>query len=258
MTTLSDNHKALNLLREDPTRFANQGTVVATWRTYRGRRLGPYCRLTWRENGRQRSIYLGRQSPLVDEVRRLLHEAQTIRRMIRQHRRNMALFRENVIRPLRQYLDEIFRLFGNGLYIKGSDIGGIKTAGPRLTTADVPEHLIPEFPLPLPSFLTEMEPATQREQETHSTHTNPKRKRGQKTPSPNTTLKHSQAPPSTPPLPHVLRTRNHPFDRRPREAFGGEGRGEGAEAKKISTYTTAPHRDPPPYQHGKKRVSKIC
>ncbi len=171
MCMLQQNHPALTLLREAPTRFANQGTVVETWRTYRGRRLGPYYRLTWREDGRQRAIYLGRQGPLVEEVRRLLHEAQTIRRMIREHRRRQAEFKEHVIRPLQQYVKEMFRLFGNGLYVKGSDIGGIKTAGPRLTTADVPAHLIPEFPLPLPSFLAQL-------------HTTPKRERGQKSTSP--------------------------------------------------------------------------
>jgi len=37
-------HKAL---------FANQGTVAATWRTYRGKRLGPYFQLAYRDRGRQ-------------------------------------------------------------------------------------------------------------------------------------------------------------------------------------------------------------
>ena len=64
MFTDQKSHKALTLLREAPTRFACQGTVTTSWRTYRGRRLGPYYRLAWRENGRQRSIYLGRQGRL--------------------------------------------------------------------------------------------------------------------------------------------------------------------------------------------------
>ncbi len=195
-------HKALALLRDDPTRFASQGTVVATWRTHRDRRLGPYYRLTWRENGRQRSVYLGRQGPLVDQVRSLLHEAQTARRMIREHRRRTALFRETVIRPIREYVEQVFLLFGNGLYVKGSDIGGIKNAGPRLAAADVPEHLIPEFPLPLPSFLTELQPQT-------NPNTNPKRERGQGAPTTHTSTKrHSPdraiwpKPPFSPPHQH--------------------------------------------------------
>ncbi len=74
-------HKALILLADHPDRFARQGAVVASWRTYRGRRLGPYYRLAWRENRRQRSIYLGPGGPLVDEARRRLHQAQTARRV---------------------------------------------------------------------------------------------------------------------------------------------------------------------------------
>ncbi|NLS92650.1 MAG: hypothetical protein GXX96_10880 [Planctomycetaceae bacterium] len=151
MNITTPRHNALNLLADHPERFADQGAVVATWRTYRGRRLGPYYRLTWRENRRQHSVYLGADGPLVDEVRRLLHQTHTARRLKREHRRNRQLFRENVIRPLEQYVKEMFRLFGNGLYLKGSEVRGSRTAGPRLTDADVPPHLIPEFPLPLPA-----------------------------------------------------------------------------------------------------------
>jgi hypothetical protein len=32
-----------------PRLFATQGAVVATSRTYRGRRLGPYLQLAWRD-----------------------------------------------------------------------------------------------------------------------------------------------------------------------------------------------------------------
>ncbi len=179
MSIAAADHKALTLLSNHPDRFAAQGTVVETWRTCRGRRLGPYYRLAWRENRRQRSVYLGRQGALVKEVRRLLQEAQASRRIRREHRRRAALFREQVSRPIRQYIKEMFRLFGNGLYIKGSEIRGIRTAGPRLTAADVPQHLIPEFPLPLPSFLAELHP-----------HTNPMRQRGQKPPSSNSPPHH--------------------------------------------------------------------
>jgi hypothetical protein len=63
-----------------PALFANQGFVAATWRTYRGRRLGPYFRVSYRESGRQRSIYLGRSEELADRVRRLLADVQRRRR----------------------------------------------------------------------------------------------------------------------------------------------------------------------------------
>ncbi len=39
--------------------FSRQGTVIATWRDYHGRKLGPYYRLAWRDSGRQCSLYLG-------------------------------------------------------------------------------------------------------------------------------------------------------------------------------------------------------
>ena len=53
----------------EPRRFARQGSVVASWRVYAGRRLGPYLRLAYREGRRQRSIYLGRCAELVRRVR---------------------------------------------------------------------------------------------------------------------------------------------------------------------------------------------
>ena len=58
-------HTSVRLLTRRPTRFARQGPGAATWRTSRGRRLGPYYRLAWRDRGRQRSIYLGRPVTLV-------------------------------------------------------------------------------------------------------------------------------------------------------------------------------------------------
>ncbi len=61
-------------------RFALQGSVVAAWRLYAGRRLGPYFRLAYRDGGRQRSIYLGRCVELARRVRELLAGLQRPRR----------------------------------------------------------------------------------------------------------------------------------------------------------------------------------
>ena len=153
MNTCTSNHPSVRLLTGHPHRFARQGAVVAAWRTSRGRRLGPYYRLAWRDGGRQRSIYLGRQGPVVRQVRILLHQAHASRRLKRQARLRAARFRQEVIRPLNQYIQQMFALFGNGLYLKGSEIRGIRQAGPRLSAAHVPAHLIPEFPFPLPAPL---------------------------------------------------------------------------------------------------------
>jgi len=55
-------HPALELIASQPALFQRQGSVVAGWRNYRGRRLGPYHRLAYRHRGRQCSIYLGRST----------------------------------------------------------------------------------------------------------------------------------------------------------------------------------------------------
>ncbi len=139
MDTCTFDHKAVRLLTDHPDRFARQGAVVATWRTHAPRRLK------------------------------------------RQARLRTALFREKVIRPLNQYIEQMFALFGNDLYpkrgkpptqpsqtcahhahksqtktLRGSEIRGIRQAGPRLSAADVPPHLIPDFPFPLPAPLAEL------------------------------------------------------------------------------------------------------
>ena len=149
-------HPAIQLIQSDPERFAAQGSIIATWRTYRGRRLGPYYRLTWREGHRQRSLYLGRDGPLVDQVRELLNETQEIRRLKREHRRNREHFRRTVIEPLENYVKDIFYLYSNGLYLKGWEVRGFSWGGSFRTDAEVPAHLIPEFPLPLPETLAQI------------------------------------------------------------------------------------------------------
>jgi hypothetical protein len=50
----------LGLTDEDVLALANQGFLTAEYRDYCGTRLGPYFKLRWRSNGRQRVKYLGR------------------------------------------------------------------------------------------------------------------------------------------------------------------------------------------------------
>ena len=66
----------LKFLWDHPEIFSRQGSVVRTWRLYRSRRLGPYYRLAFREDGRQRSWYLGSSSCLAEEVRKALRQMQ--------------------------------------------------------------------------------------------------------------------------------------------------------------------------------------
>ena len=115
------NHRALVLLASRPELFAAQGHVAAGYRTRNGRKLGPYYRLAYRENGRQHSIYLGRPGELVDRVRRRLGELQrqriqfrALRSMERQVRASLRVEKRHLASLLRPY----------GLRMKGMEIRG--------------------------------------------------------------------------------------------------------------------------------------
>src|SRR4030042_6599751 len=82
-TVDQNTHRALGLIASRPTLFARQGAVVATWRRYGGRRLGPYFRLAYREAGRQCSVYLGRAGRGVEAARGAWAELQ---RPLKRHR----------------------------------------------------------------------------------------------------------------------------------------------------------------------------
>ena len=105
--------------------FATQGSVVATWRTYRGRRLGPYYRLIYREDGRQRSIYLGRCPELAGRVRRVLEHLQRPRR----ERRRLARVAAQVRRSLRRWKDRLAAALAPwGIVVKGFEFRGAARA----------------------------------------------------------------------------------------------------------------------------------
>jgi hypothetical protein len=99
--------------------FARQGTVVATWRSHRGRQLGPYFRLMYRDEGRQHSLYLGRSGEAADEIARLLGQLQAVA----SQRRRLAGVMRQVRRSLRghkaQWQQELAPL---GLCVKGTEI----------------------------------------------------------------------------------------------------------------------------------------
>jgi hypothetical protein len=69
-------HSPLNAIRTLKNIFSRQGTIVASFRTYNGRKLGPYYRLAYRAEGCQRSIYLGKSKKILRQVRRLLEKLQ--------------------------------------------------------------------------------------------------------------------------------------------------------------------------------------
>jgi len=109
-------HAALTLIASRPTLFARQGSVVASWRHYRGRRLGPYYRLAYRQNGRQCSVYLGRCDQLVRRVRAELQKRQSPWRRCRALARMRTRLKASLRRE-KACLDVHLRKLG--LYLKG-------------------------------------------------------------------------------------------------------------------------------------------
>ena len=83
-------HKISELVLSHPDAFLRQGSVVSSWRVYRGRRLGPFFSLRYRIEGQQSSIYLGRSLILAEQVRGLLMDLQQERRLTRLKRQARA------------------------------------------------------------------------------------------------------------------------------------------------------------------------
>ena len=113
--------EVLALIESRPEIFAAQGTVVATWRTYGGRRLGPYFRLSFREGRRQRSLYLGTSAALAARVRAILaRKHEPIKR-----RRTHEKIRSRAVVELRKHkVAWEARLHNVGLYAKGFEVRG--------------------------------------------------------------------------------------------------------------------------------------
>ena len=75
--------------------FFRQGAVVASWRYYRGNRLGPFYSLRYRVEGRQAAMYLGRSAVLAEQVRVLLRDIQQDRQIARLKRQARAELRKH-------------------------------------------------------------------------------------------------------------------------------------------------------------------
>jgi hypothetical protein len=100
--------------------FANQGSVVATWRKHGNTLLGPYFRLRYYENSLRRSIYIGRSKELALQVRRLLANLQV-------HRISLRL-RMKIRKSLRVHKKQLQNdLLVHGYRIKGFEIHKTKT-----------------------------------------------------------------------------------------------------------------------------------
>ena len=108
-------------IRRVASAVAMGGSIVETWRTYRGRRLGPYCRLAYRESGIQRSIYVGSDPQLVAAAREILAELQADERARRAVKRLQSATRASLRAAKSAWERELKRM---GLHLKGFEIRG--------------------------------------------------------------------------------------------------------------------------------------
>ncbi len=114
-------HPALRLIAARPEVFYRQGHVAAGYRHRNGKTFGPYYRLSYRLDGRQYSVYLGRSAKLVGQVRKALGAIQKplaqrrffnqIERQIRASLRVQKLRMGALLRPY-------------GLRLKGFEVRG--------------------------------------------------------------------------------------------------------------------------------------
>ena len=105
--------------------FARQGSVAATWRTYNGKRLGPYYQLAYRDRGRQHWLYLGRSEQLARQVRELLDNLHRPRREHRLYSRLQAQVRSS-LRQATAHLKEVCAKWG--ITLKGYEFRGARKA----------------------------------------------------------------------------------------------------------------------------------
>ena len=120
-TAATQSHPALQLIAARPDLFRCQGAVVNTWRRRNGKTFGPYYRLSYRQHGRQCSVYLGRTGALVEQVRRALQALQQsiarfrlFNRLRRQIRASLRVHKFRVHSLLRPF----------GLRLKGFEVRG--------------------------------------------------------------------------------------------------------------------------------------
>jgi hypothetical protein len=102
--------------------LSHQDTVVEAYRTYRGRKLGPYYRLAYRDrDGRQRSIYLGASAELAERVRGLLVECQAELHEERERRRVRRILHAELKKAKALWADELAK---RGLRLQGYEVRG--------------------------------------------------------------------------------------------------------------------------------------
>ncbi len=117
-------HRARTFVLANARLFATQGSIVATWRVRRGKRFGPYYRLAYRRNGRQRSIYLG-PSNIAEPLREFLVELQLPHRRRQLSKRLQASARAS-LKQAKKHLAQLLAPFG--VTVKGYEFRGAARA----------------------------------------------------------------------------------------------------------------------------------
>ena len=135
-------HPAMRCLAERPGLFRRRGSIVATYRRRNGRTFGPYYRLTYREDGHQRSIYLGGPGELLDQVREKL---RLLQQPLKQFRLFNSLERESRASLRIEKAKLAMLLRSHGLSMKGFEVRGWRLS-PLRPAASHPG--IPGLPLP--------------------------------------------------------------------------------------------------------------
>ena len=126
-----------------PDKVVSSPLGVATWRRRGTRTCGPYYRLTYRDGGRQHSLYLGRAGTLLNQVRRSL---ETLQQPLRQNR-TINRLRRQVCAALRVHkvrVGTLLRPFG--LWLKGFEVRGWRTSPLRRLVSDLRRFRVPRRP----------------------------------------------------------------------------------------------------------------
>jgi len=111
-----DSLARLRLAADEQQALAQQGFVSAEYREQNGRRYGPYFKLRWRQDGRQRVRYLGRDLSRAEQVSAALANLQRSLQLVRDASSMMAEVRKEM-RKLKETLEP--HLASQGMHLHG-------------------------------------------------------------------------------------------------------------------------------------------
>jgi hypothetical protein len=122
MRTVDQKRRELfRFLAEHSALFAGQGSIQASYRVYRGRKLGPFFRLSFREGGKQRSQYIGCDRNLAAEIEKQLQKLQEPLLRAREVERWLGHCRQNLKVAKLEFRR---RLEKHGLRLQGNEVRG--------------------------------------------------------------------------------------------------------------------------------------